>query len=312
MLIDDGALRRDNGRWVAADLSRVAAPATIHALLAARVDQLDPAERAVLERGAVEGQVFHRGAVEYLSPEPERPDVASVLSGLVLKELIEPDGAEFSADEAYRFHHLLLRDVAYESLQKDQRATLHERFALWLDDQAGERASEYDEIVGYHLEQAVSYETELRAGRAPQSVLSERAGARLGSAGLRAHARGDWPAAVNLLTRAQASLPAGADARAALKPKLADALVEIAPREPPLWRSLQCFWSWRPGHRWAVKARAGILVFRCALCGKERTRRVGHQLFDPYERERQAAEIAQKSGGAAGGDFGGAGGGDMG
>ena len=92
MLIDDGALRRDNGRWVAADLSRIAAPASIHALLAARLDQLDPVERAVLERGAVEGQVFHRSAVEFLSPEAERPGVPEGLSALVLKELVEPDG----------------------------------------------------------------------------------------------------------------------------------------------------------------------------------------------------------------------------
>src|SRR5262245_21773313 len=142
MLIEEGALRREGGRWVAADLSLVAAPATIHALLAARLDHLDPAERAVLARGSVEGQVFHRSAVEFLSPETERPDVETRLSALVLKELIEPEGAEFSDDAAYRFHHLLLRDVAYESLQKDGRAALHERFAAWLDDQAGERASE--------------------------------------------------------------------------------------------------------------------------------------------------------------------------
>src|SRR6185436_11647536 len=46
----------------------VAVPATLRALLAARLDQLDPDERSVLERGAVEGEVFHRGAVQALSP----------------------------------------------------------------------------------------------------------------------------------------------------------------------------------------------------------------------------------------------------
>ena len=96
---------------------------------------------------------------------------------LVLKELVEPEGAEFSADEAYRFHHLLLRDVAYESMQKEERAALHERFAVWLDDQAGERASEYDEIAGYHLEQAVRYQTELRPGGSSDRELAKRAGA---------------------------------------------------------------------------------------------------------------------------------------
>jgi predicted ATPase len=294
MLIDEGALRRENGHWIAADLSRINAPATIHALLAARLDQLDTTERAVLERGSVEGQVFHRGAVEYLSPEAERPDVEAQLSALVLKELIEPEGAEFSADEAFRFHHLLLRDVAYESVQKEERASLHERYPIWLDDRAGERASEYDEIAGYHLELAVRYQSELRAGGSADGELSERAGMRLGSAGLRAHARGDWPAAVTLLSRAQVLLPAGAEAQAAVGPKLADALVEMAPATPSRLRSLRCFWHWPIGHRWAAKDRAGVLTFRCAVCGRERDRRGVGEVLDPYERELKAMELERK------------------
>ena len=275
MLIEEGALRRENGRWAAADLSRIAAPATIHALLASRLDQLDPSQRAVLERGSIEGQVFHRSAVEFLSPGAERPGVEGRLSELVVKELIEPEGAEFSTDDAFRFHHLLLRDVAYESVQKDERASLHERFAGWLDDQAGERASEYDEIAGYHLERAVVYQEELRPGGENDMKLAERAGTRLGGAGLRAHARGDWPAAVSLLSRAKALLPADAASQATLAPKLADALIEIAPGSPSLFRSLRCFWSWRPGHRWTVKVRGEILAYRCATCGRASRRRRG-------------------------------------
>ena len=70
MLMEEGALRRENGRWVATDLSRIAAPVTIHALLAARLDQLDASQRAVLKRGSVEGQIFHRSAVEFLRLNP--------------------------------------------------------------------------------------------------------------------------------------------------------------------------------------------------------------------------------------------------
>ena len=289
MLIEDGSLRRDNGRWVAADLSRVAAPATIHALLAARLDQLDAAERAVLERGSVEGQVFHRSAVEFLSPEAERPDVEAQLSTLVLKELIEPDGAEFSTDAAFRFHHLLLRDVAYESVQKEKRANLHERFAVWLDEQAGERASEYDEIVGYHLEQGARYESELRSGGAPAGDLAERAGARLGSAGLNAHARGDWPAAASLISRALELLPADDGLRTTLEPKRAEAVIEIAPGSLSIFQSLRCFWSWRPGHHWTVKARGEVLAYRCATCGKERRRRGDDSYFDANWTDRGGA-----------------------
>ena len=75
MLIEDGSLRRDDGRWVADDLARVGVPAGIHALLAARLDRLEAPQRAVLQRGSVEGQVFHRGAVEALSPESARAGV---------------------------------------------------------------------------------------------------------------------------------------------------------------------------------------------------------------------------------------------
>jgi hypothetical protein len=271
MLVAEGALHRENGRWVTADISQIAAPATIHALLAARLDQLDPSERAVLERGSVEGQVFHRSAVEFLSPEAERAGVDGHLSALVLKELVEPESAEFSADAAYRFHHLLLRDVAYESLQKDQRALLHERFATWLDDEAGERAGEYDEIVGYHLEQAARYEGELRSG-APSGGVAKRAGARLGRAGLRAYARGDWWATENLLGRALELLPAEDGARAALEPKLADSRLEIAPVGTSRLRSMRCFWSWKFGHAWVVSHRDEHLVFRCTRCGRERGR----------------------------------------
>jgi class 3 adenylate cyclase len=300
MLVDEGALHRDDGRWVAADLSRIAAPATIHALLAARLDQLEPPERAVLERGSVEGQVFHRSAVEFLSPETERLDVETRLASLVVKELVEPESAEFSADEAYRFHHLLLRDVAYESLPKTQRALLHERFATWLDDQAAERASEYDEFVGYHLEQATRYESELRPGATPSGGLAERAGSRLASAGLRAHARGDWPAAVSLASRALGLLPHQNGLRTALESKLADALVEIAPAKPSVFRSLRCFWGWRPGHRWTVKVRGEVLAYRCARCGKELRRRGDDSYFDPNLLEHDRGGSYTVGGGGSG------------
>ena len=77
MLIDDGLLRFEEGSWRSVeDLANVTVPPTIHLLLAARLDRLDAEERAVIERGAVEGKVFHSGAVTTLSPdsaEAERP-----------------------------------------------------------------------------------------------------------------------------------------------------------------------------------------------------------------------------------------------
>ena len=111
-----------------------------------------------MERGAVEGEVFHRGAVAELSPDPLRPAVESHLATLVRKELIRATPPTFPEDEGFRFRHLLIRDAAYESLPKATRAELHERFADWL---SSHDLVEGDEIVGYHLEQAHRYRAEL-------------------------------------------------------------------------------------------------------------------------------------------------------
>jgi class 3 adenylate cyclase/tetratricopeptide (TPR) repeat protein len=174
----------------------VSVPGTIQALLAARIDQLPRSEREALERGAVEGQVFHRGAVQALAPD--EPAVATHLMGLVRKELVRPSTSVFPADDAFRFRHLLIRDAAYEALPKTARAELHERFADWVG-QVGAGLVELDELLGYHLEQAARYRAELGTA-APE--LARRAGSHLGSSGIRALQRTDLYAAANLLRRA--------------------------------------------------------------------------------------------------------------
>jgi class 3 adenylate cyclase/tetratricopeptide (TPR) repeat protein len=173
----------------------VVVPPTLKALLAARLDQLDADERFVLEHAAVEGEVFHRGAVQALA---ENGRVTPPLAALVRKGLIRPHKALLPGDDAFRFRHLLIRDAAYEALPKVSRARLHERFADWLDER-GQDIVELDELLGYHLEQAARYTEEL--GR-PNPKLAQRAGERLAAAGRRALWRNDRKAAVSLLGRA--------------------------------------------------------------------------------------------------------------
>ena len=173
----------------------VEVPPTLKALLAARLDQLDPAERKVLEYGSVEGEIFHRGSVHALAPEEAQ--VTTRLAGLVRRELIRPDRAQLSGDDGYRFRHLLIRDAAYNALPKSVRADLHARFAAWIDVR-GEGLVELDEILGYHLEQAARYLTEL--GK-PDATLARDAGRRLAAAGLRARSRDDVRSARSLLAR---------------------------------------------------------------------------------------------------------------
>jgi len=100
----------------------VEVPPTLKALLAARLDQLDEPERRVLERGSIEGELFHRGGVQALAPE--EPQVTARLTALVRRGLVRPDRAQLAGDDGFRFRHLLIRDAAYDSLPKSVRAEL--------------------------------------------------------------------------------------------------------------------------------------------------------------------------------------------
>jgi DNA-binding SARP family transcriptional activator len=196
----------------------VVVPPTIQALLAARLDRLSDGERTAIEAASVEGKVFHQGAVAELAPEALRPAAASNLEALLRKELVRPDRASFAGDRAFRFRHLLIRDAAYESIPKEARAELHERFAGWLEEKAGKHTPEWEEILGYHLEQAFRYRAELGPVDETGLELARRAAERLGAAGRRAFVRADAPAAVNLLSRAVSLLPPDDPARINLVP----------------------------------------------------------------------------------------------
>ena len=195
------AVSEDDGQ------SEIIVPPTIQALLQSRLDRLAPGERDMIGRGAVEGQVFHRGAVQELAPPTERDDVSLHLLSLVRKELIRPDQPTHPDDEAFRFRHLLIRDAAYDSLPKETRADLHEAFAAWLDGHA--MLVEQDEIVGYHLESAYRNRAELDNADPRLDGLGRRAASRLANAARRAEERGDISAFCGLFQRAAALLPPG-------------------------------------------------------------------------------------------------------
>ena len=179
-------------------------PPTIEALLASRLDRLSSEERAILERAAVAGRDFRRAAVVHLTPPDEVVGADGRLQALVRRGLIHTVRSKREPEDLFRFHHVLIRDVAYAGLTKETRGDLHERFGTWLE----QRDEGAEEIVGYHLEQAHRFRAELRPGDPGLPGLAERAGERLGAAGIRAWKRADAPAAVNLLSRAVALLPA--------------------------------------------------------------------------------------------------------
>jgi class 3 adenylate cyclase len=231
MLVHDGALRREGGRWTAGvEVAELEMPPTIHALLAARIERLAPEDRTVLEHAAVIGRQFSRDALAHLLPG-ERPNLEARLASLRRSELIEPDTGWLFGEPTLRFHHNLMRDAAYRRLLKGTRAELHAQVAGWLEAAAGQ-AVEHDEAIGWHLEQAHQNLRELGPLDAHGRALGERAARHLGAAGRRALARDDLSVAASLLGRAVARLDDADPARAELALDWCEALLgagDVAP-----------------------------------------------------------------------------------
>ncbi len=212
MLVDEGHLRQSKGNWQASHgLHAVRLPPTIQALLHARLDTLAPDERVVIERAAIVGPVFWWSAIAELVPSDVRPQLAAHLQALVRRDFLSHAESAVAGEDAFAFSHGLVRDAAYAGLPKEVRAELHEQHSGWLERRAAGTAGEYEELVGYHLEQAVRYRRELARLDERTEQLAGRAGTVLGLAGTRALGRGDAPAAANLLERAAALLAAGPD-----------------------------------------------------------------------------------------------------
>jgi tetratricopeptide (TPR) repeat protein len=159
------------------------------------------------------GRRFSRAELDGLTPSNDASATTRHLQALAERGFVRP------LEELFRFHHVLVRDVAYRGIPKAERAELHELAANGLDRRDGA-----DELVGYHFEQAYRYRVELARADDHARELAAAGGERLGHAGIRAWKRADAPAAVNLLGRAVDLLPVGAAARRELLCELGVAL----------------------------------------------------------------------------------------
>src|SRR5215210_465861 len=184
MLAEDGS----------AGIGRI--PDTLQALIAARIDGLGPQPKALLQRAAVIGRTFWEGALARLSPELD--SLEAPLEDLLRREFVlDEPRSSITSEKAYRFKHVLIREVAYSGLSKSDRAEHHARFAEWLKERAGE---ELLEIRAFHLDRATALLAELD-GAAPVELQREAAEA-LAEAGLRAFAREANRSARQLFLRA--------------------------------------------------------------------------------------------------------------
>ena len=247
MLVDEGVLRATGDVLVFSGSSEaVSVPDSISALLASRLDRLGPTELGVVTRASVVGIEFERSDLEALAPPgEERVVVPAALSALGTKRLVrERRGSRAQAgaptplaelfvqvDASYEFAHILVRNAAYERLLKRNRAGLHQRFADVLTERAGSRVAELEEIIGYHLEQSYANLADLGPVNEDGRALARRAALHLASAGHRAFARGDMPAAASLLMRAAALLDKVEKARVRLLMDAGEALTEVGELE---------------------------------------------------------------------------------
>jgi len=231
-------------------------PPTIQALLAARLDRLEPLERSVLERAAVIGREFSRAPLAELSEPEERQTLPAVLLSLVRNELLRPGRPRAAGIDTFRFAHALVRDAAYAQIPKTARAELHARYAGWLESNEHD-----DELAGYHLEQAYRSTRELGL---PDAAVAERAAVLLGGAGRRAHARQDMPAAANLLERALALDELG--------PSRGELLRELASARWRLGRTSQAAATLAEAIEHARRAGDVRLEWICRLDGAARRR----------------------------------------
>ena len=246
MLVDEGVLRAEGDVLAfVGSPEAVAVPDSISALLASRLDRLGPRELAVVTRASVVGLEFERSDLVALAPPDEdREVVPAALSALGTKRLVRERRAQgggaaptpladilVQLDASYEFAHILVRNAAYERLLKRNRANLHQRFADFLTERAGTRIAELEEIIGYHLEQSYKNLADLGPVNDEGRVLGRRAAVHLASAGRRAFARGDMPAAASLLQRAADLLAKEEQVRVRLLMDAGEALTEVGQLE---------------------------------------------------------------------------------
>jgi class 3 adenylate cyclase len=188
-------------------------PTGVHAIVAARLDALGAADKAVLHDAAVLGQIGWLGALAEITGRG-RPELEACLGRLEAREFLQRVPASRVAGEVeYAFRHTLVRDVAYGQVLRAERADKHRRAAEWIGRLAPDRAEGRAELLAYHYRAALSF---ARAAGTEPPGLAARALAALSDAGDRAAALGGWETAARFLAGALELSPEGDPGRGQL------------------------------------------------------------------------------------------------
>jgi class 3 adenylate cyclase/predicted ATPase len=130
-------------------------PPTVQGVLAARIDRLDPGEKALLQQLAVIGREFPLGLVKQVVAQPEE-ELYWLLSSLQRKEFLYEQPA-FPEPE-YVFKHALTQEVAYNSVLTERRKTLHEQTAQAIEQLFHDRLEEHYSELAHHYSRSSNTE----------------------------------------------------------------------------------------------------------------------------------------------------------
>jgi class 3 adenylate cyclase/tetratricopeptide (TPR) repeat protein len=155
MLFDRGVLSHDGGGVQLVEQLEESVPDSVQALIAARLDTVPAARKALVQNAAVVGKVFWSGAVAAMGGIGEE-EALSGLHELARREIIRPARVSSVKDETeYAFWHVLVRDVAYGQIPRGGRVQKHRAAAEWIESTAGDRVADHAELLAYHYEQAI-------------------------------------------------------------------------------------------------------------------------------------------------------------
>jgi predicted ATPase/class 3 adenylate cyclase len=137
-------------------------PDTVQALLAARLDSLEPFERRIVQQAAVVGRTFWEEALEPVAAEEGR-DLREALVSLREKDIVVPEASgRLAGEPELAFKHVLIRDVAYQMLPKSVRARKHLQVGGFIEQRAGDRSDEVVALLAEHYGRAASLGGEAR------------------------------------------------------------------------------------------------------------------------------------------------------